>query len=404
MSLYFQKGVTPSSLPSSAEQYSTAGSGRVIRPLLGALLILATAILQALGIFWVLESHLPGFLLPSKRPSHHKTILLTMERGTQGFAAMDLAMALRGLAKLHPGSILIDGEADQSSDSVPLFESVRSRLLESGIEVIEGVAPSTTSTYRPVSLCRYDPPSPLRLHSEWPVIRGSVTGTGSECFLPEFRGVGERIPLLASNTSGDPVGSLWWSALNHTGVNAPLWLICGRLLLFPNHSALLIDSQGFLSGVSMIGTRHLDCRVVPLDDFLLKIEEMERGSVSPGFDSLWENSLVVIAPTREVATVTTIASLRERLTPIRFPIIVQALLTLLWIVLVIISPRLLSRFQQIAGIRSPLPRSLPLLILLAVLVAVLVLSIMGASHGLIIPLVPAVITTLFLMISPGSRS
>ena len=398
MSLYFQKGVTPSSLASSREQSGAAGKGSLIRTLLGAFLILATAILQALGIFWPLERHLADFLPARERPSGPKTILLTMECGEKGFAAMDLAMALRGLSKLHPGTILINGVTDQSSDSVPLLQSVRSRFLESGMEVIEGVIPSTTSAYRAAPLCRYDLPSPLRPRSDWSVIPGSVSGTGGGCFLPGSRGGGEGIQLFASSTSGDPVGSLWWSALNHTGVNAPLWLICGRLLLFPNHSPLLIDSRGCLSEVSMIGMGHGDCRVVPLDDFLLKIEEMERGGVSPDFDSLWDNSLVVIAPPGDAATATLIASLRERLAPTRFPVIAQALLALLWIVVVILFPHLLSRMGRFA--EGPFRILLPV----AMIVASVLVSVMAFSHGVILPLIPAVIVSLFLMIFPGSRS
>ena len=148
----------------------------------------------------------------------------------------------------------------------------------------------------------------------------------------------------------------------------------------------------------MIGMGHGDCRVVPLDDFLLKIEEMERGGVSPDFDSLWDNSLVVIAPPGDAATATLIASLRERLAPTRFPVIAQALLALLWIVVVILFPHLLSRMGRFA--EGPFRILLPV----AMIVASVLVSVMAFSHGVILPLIPAVIVSLFLMIFPGSRS
>ena len=391
MTLFYQKGVTRSPMPPPPEQNL---SRDLIPSLIGSLLILATAVLQMMGLFWPLERSVIGMIPSSLRPTPPKAILLTMEAGERGFPGMDLAMVLRGLTKLHPRSVLINGEADQTSGSLPLLKSVRSHLVESGVELTEGVIPSPDSTYRPVPLCRYDPPDFLRPALGWPVIAGRASGTGSACYLPDSNQSREALPLLASTSAGDPVGSLWWNCLEPSHVNAPLWLLCGRLMLFPNHTPLLLDSQGGVYRVFLNGITRSDCSIMTLDDFLLKVEEMERGTVSPGFDALWDQSMVIITSPRNEEMAASVISLRERLAFAHLPVTAQALLALIWMIVLICSPRITSLLRLIAG-------------------SVLLLgSVMGSSvamtHGLILPFLPPLITALFLLIPwhavPRSRS
>jgi hypothetical protein len=347
-----------------------------------------------MGLFWPLESPLFGMLPKSLRPTAPKTVVLTMEGGENALDSMDLAMALRGLTKLHPQSVLINGEPDQSSGSHALLKSVRSHLVESGVELTEGVIPSPDSTYRPVPLCRYDPPDFLRPALGWPVIAGRASGTGSACYLPDSNQSREAIPLFASTPAGDPVGSLWWNCLEPSRVNAPLWLLCGRLMLFPNHTPLLLDSQGGVSRVFLNGITRSDCSIMTLDDFLLKIEEMERGTVSPGFDALWDQSMVIITSLRNEAMAAPVISLRERLAFAHLPLTAQALLALIWMIVLICSPRITSLLRLIAGS--------------VLLMGSVIGSAVAMTHGLILPFLPPLITGLFLLIPwhavPRSRS
>ena len=328
-----------------------------------------------------MERQLIKALPDSLRPPKEKAVLITIEDGERGFPAMDLAMTLRGLCKLQPRAVFIDGVPDGSSESLPLLKSVRSHLLESGVVVTEAVLPSQDATYRAVSLCRYDPPDLLRPASGWPVIAGRTSGTGSAPFLTDDRS-GQSLQLFASTASGDPVGSLWWNCLEPSRVNAPIWLLCGRYLLFPNHAPLLIDSHGKVSKPFLSGLPGAAPTIMTLDDFLLKIEEMERGTVSPGFDTLWDRSLVIVTAPRHVPAASSAISLRERLAFARLPASAQLLMAVLWTVLLAFSNRF--GFRIITG-----------LVLLLVTIGS---SAAALSHGLILPFQPLLITALFLLI------
>lgn len=391
MTLFYQKGITRSPMPPPQEQ----NLSRNLTPsLVGSLIILATAVFQMLGLFWPLERPFFGILPKNLRPSPHQTVVLTMECGESGFDSMDLAMALRGLTKLHPRSVLINGEANHMSGSLPLLKSVRSHLADSGVELTEGVIPSPDAIYRPVPLCRYDLPGFSGPGSGWPVIAGRTTGTGSACYLPDTNQSRETLPLLASTPAGDPVGSIWWSCLESSRVNAPLWLLGARLVLFPNHSPLLLDAKGGVSGLFRSGTSRPALNVVTLDDFLLKIEEMERGTVSPGFDAMWNQSTVIITSPGNESVTASVISLRDRLACARLPLAAQALLTLTWIVVLIRSMRMSSRNRLISGS--------------ALLTLVLGATPAALIHGMILPFLPPLIAALFLLspwrTAPRSRT
>ena len=52
-------------------------------------------------------------------------------------------------------------------------------------------------------------------------------------------------------------------------------------------------------------------QVVALEDFLLRMEEHERGTLSPGFDARWDRAVVVVASADKSPQVASLGALRE---------------------------------------------------------------------------------------------
>jgi hypothetical protein len=341
-------------------------------------LIAATALLQAAGLLWPVERLLASpWRMHGGVPSN-RLILLSLERKEGCFSPMDLGLALRGLRMLHPQRILVNGEI-REEEAAPPLSGLRKSIRDTGIDLVEGVFPCGKARYRPVPLSCYDPPLEGVLSGP-EVIPGSTPADGTDRYLS-----GSWVPLshpegisLFSRTLPDGyAGSLCWEALNPFPGVGPLWLLFGRFLLLPNHALLLIPPPVRSSSEAKPMT-------VPLDDFLLKIEEKERGTVSPGFEEPWAGSVVIVGAPEDEAAVSAISDLRQRLGVGRLPLIMQALLSLLWMLLPLTS-MLLGR---IAGI----------CIASAVILCSLVAIPAGACYGMVLPWGAPLVSGMLLLI------
>lgn len=343
----------------------------------GAVLIAATALLQALGLepFSLLLSQAPRFVPPGFLPATPKIIWLSMQPEAGGFVQLDAAMALRGLGKLNPSRIVILGKVNKDTDSLTLLEGIQGRLRENGISFIEESLPSEESLWRPVPLCRYTPPAPHILESPLPRIEGKVVPEGKENFPADL---GElTLPLFMVTDAGDVAGSVWWEMLLPTKVTGPFWLLGGRLLLFPNHSPLLLSH-----GALRILPPPSPVTVMPLDLFLLRIEEKERGMIRPDFESLWDGATVVLGESGKEDSISRITTLRANMAIGRLPLIAQAMITAMLIIALLAS----GRYSRATRVCSAL--------------ALLVISIgagtVALHHGLLLPILPAILTALCL--------
>ena len=101
--------------------------------------------------------------------------------------------------------------------------------------------------------------------------------------------------------------------------NAPVWLLADRLLLLPNHAALPFAGEGLFIPHDLSPLRS-----VRSDDFLLKMEEKERGSLSPDFDSLWDHAVVVVGPPSLMPMTSALATLRKMTAHGALPLLWQA--------------------------------------------------------------------------------
>lgn len=319
-------------------------------------------------------------------PSSAKVILLAMDREPEGFDPLDLAMALRGLGKLHPSRIVVNGAVNRKSDSLTMLEGVREHLRDEGIRLIEGTPASSEILWRPVPLCTYAPPSPWHLESTLPRIPGRSAAEGKASFLPTpDEKASASLPLLAVTDSGEVAGSIWWEAMMPEKPTGPYWLLGGRLLLFPNHSPLPVSSGGIPAFSTSTVT------MVQLDLFLLRIEEKERGTFSPDFEALWDHATVVIGSPKDTTLVGSLDSILKTIAFRRLPLLSQALLTFL-LVAMLFSMRGLSRQTR-------------LWIALTLLLVTLGAGAAALSRGLHLPLIPPLIAVLLILLSslPGFR-
>lgn len=359
MALYFLKGEgDPPKDPPFAqkpppehEDRKPAARVRTIFLVVGLTAVLLASLIQALGLALPWESRLPELLaIPS--PVQSRTVFLTMPEGTvEAPDPMDVPLVLRGLSMLHPSMILLASEQPASGDSAQLLKGVKDQLREKGIPLTVAVPPSAESPWRPVPLCRYFPPG----WSEWleslPSLPGRAPAEGTLRYLPAPSGEPGILPILSCTSSGEIAGSLWWEGLMQGQPNAPVWLLAGRLLLFPNHAVLPFAKGGlFIPHVLSLP------RSVMSDDFLLKMEERERGSLSPDFDSLWERAVVVVGPRSLLPMTSALATLRKMTAPGAFSLIWQAgimLLLMAHVVAVVAMPRrkafLLTAALLVAG-------------------------------------------------------
>jgi hypothetical protein len=217
---------------------------------------------------------------------------------------MDLALALRGLSMLGPSLILLPEPTNPTPEQAGLLDSVKARLRELGIPIVETAKDAALTAYRPVPLCRYSLPR----FTQDPGIRelaGSAPADGAMRFSTAGQEKEGKLPLLARTRTRELAGTVWWDGLMNGLPRAPVWMLADRLLLLPNH-----DVIGIHGGCVTIH-RGKSPRTVPFEDFLLRMEERERGTLSPRFDELWHGSVVVVSSGEDLTLVTQLASLRE---------------------------------------------------------------------------------------------
>ena len=322
------------------------------------------------------------------QPILPKVVFLSMETEKQAFAPLDLAVALRGLGKLHPARVLIDGTIAPApaNEPIPLLQGVLSRLREAGMEITIPQSPSPESLWHFLPLCCYEPPAVLRPQAEWATVNGKTTPSGKEYFLPKDEGSVSTLPLFATTDDGSIIGSLWWKALTSSATSpssvGPIWLLGKRLLIFPNHAAILLNEYGAVAGDTPLAA--INTKTIPLTDFLLKFEQKERGTLSPGFDEIWENATIVIGTPSDLPRVSLLASVQERLALRGLPILLQAALCGLWIILLVMG----SRLQQIARISSAV-----ILMLLSAS-----LTLLALHAGWLLPWLTPLLASLLLLI------
>jgi hypothetical protein len=342
----------------------------------GAVLIAMAALLQALGLEPFSVSQARRFLPSGFLPSAPKTIMLSVVSDRGGLAPLDVAMALRGLGKLNPSRIVILGNVNTDPDSRTLLDAIHGRLRENGIRVIVGSLPSEQSLWLPVPLCRYTPPAPLNLESPLPGIKGKVVPDGKQSFPSSY---GEYLfPLLRITDSGDVAGSIWWEMLLPSEVTGPFWLVGGRLLLFQNHAPLIL-SEGALNVMPPLSP----VRVVPMDLFLLRIEEKERGMLRPDFETLWEGATVVIGSAGDEGLLSRIAGIRENIAIGRLPPSVQAMIAAFLIIGLFASGRF--------------PRSTTLGVAITLLILTIAGTPLALSQGVLLPYAPPLLAAILFM-------
>lgn len=360
--------------------------------LIGSLIIVGAAILQAVdcGLLWTWERKVIRSLPAAWQPTLPKMLLLSMGARKEGFAPLDLAIALRGLWKLHPARVLIHGTIAPApaNEPIPLLQGVISRLGEEGMEIIIPQTPSPERLWQFLPLCCYEPPAALRAKAEWPLAQGHAAPSGKESFLPNDDREANTLPLFATTEQGEIIGSLWWKALaSFTPPSQPstagtIWLLGRRILIFPNHAVIPLNEHGAIAGGKSLPPR--ECKMVPLADFLLKMEQKERGTLSPDFDALWENSMVIIGTPSDLTRVSLLAAVQSRLALRYLPILSQAALALLWITLLVLGYRHRKKARITVAI---------ILIFLSVS-----LSLLALHAGWLLPWLPPLLTSLFLLI------
>lgn len=376
MALYFLRTEPPAESPKNG----AAPRGQSVWiSYVGALLIVSAAIIQGIGLD-SLSLPLASKLLPAGFvPPAPRVLLLAMDRDAEGFDPLDVAMALRGLGKLHPSKIVINGNVRRKSDSLTILEGMRERLRQEGIDLIEGTPASPESLWRPVPICTYAPPLSLHLGSPLPRVPGNSAAEGKACFLPSGdEKISPSLPLLAATDAGEIAGSIWWEAMKPRQMTGSTWLLGGKVLLFPNHSTLLLSS----GAISPLSTS--SAMMVSMDLFLLRIEEMERGTISPDFEVLWEHATVVLGSADDIDLTGSFHAALQNTFFHRLPLPLQALLALL-LILVLFTARRLTRGKQLG-------------VGLAVLVVTIAAGVFALNHALLLPLLAPLISTSSLLL------
>jgi len=355
----------------------------------GSIILLATFV-QLLGLTWLFEEHLFLSLPPSILPNYPPTpairpLELPATNGT--LASLDVAMALRGLGKLHPARILIAGKVTSDKESEQLLLGVLNTIRAEGIDIIQVQESSPAAEYHSVALCRYDLPywisAPLRLES----VPGKISNKGQYCFLPASADPSGALQLFAETNHGEIVGSIWWEifreisrlgSMKPSPDISPVWLLGGRLLVFPERSPVFLTDRGSLP-LKESRSDKVKSPTPRLENFLLGIEQKERGEKSAPFDMQWNDGLVVLCQESDLSSLETLQQLESQ----------RAWRHLSWITQIVIGVGCI--ILLLIGVRS---RRTPSLIL-AVLVTVTTLAatMLALRHGILIPwLAPAFVT------------
>lgn len=382
MAVYYLREADGASGPDSAKR----GIRRAFPwTLVGVILILTATVLEAVG--WPLAY--PRLLrvagIASPVTKQRRIVHLISGEGSGDIPAMDLALALRGLLKVHPSFIYVDGRVRSDTETTPLLSGILSEV-RAKIPVVMppvGVEP----LFRPVPLCFYDSPGgPVR---HWPRLDTGFSNAGPACFFPPLPKDPSALPLFADLSGGLVAGSLWWDLLVQDlprESREPLWVVCSRILLIGDHIPLPLTSDGmvaFSNPQSSIG--------IPLDDFLLELERSDRGMPASQFFSQWKNAVVLIAPRNDARPLALLEGLREMIRWKRIPLSVQGAAGLLCAVIMLAGrTRFLLKNGRVASLT----------------LAGVTLSawLVGLRFGVIVPLLPVGLTILFLFLQRPERA
>jgi hypothetical protein len=290
-------------------------------------LVLLAAVIEIIGIPRARECRLLSKLgIPS--PGTSETILLSLPASAGSCDPMDLALALRGLSMLNPALILLPLETQPTPEQAGILASVKARLKESGIPLSEVAKDLESTPYRPVPLCRYSLPISLKASSPPPLLAGLSPADGAMRFSSDGTGRRGELPLLGGTRDGGIAGSVWWDGLMVTQPRGPIWLLSDHWLLLPDHNMLRLDGGGIAQRAGN------PPKIVTLEDFLLWMEERERGTLSPRFDALWNRAVVILSTDGELPRAATLAALRESLCRGSLPVSVRILSAVLMSALV----------------------------------------------------------------------
>lgn len=356
-------------------------------------MIFLAGFIQLLGLTWPLEGRLlqkiPSSILP-KLPPKPALRLLELPSTNESVSSLDVAMALRGLGKLHPARIMIPGKVPLDQESATLLPGVLHTLSAEGIDVIQTREISTDTAYHSVPLCRYDPPTWIRPPLNLESIPGKISNKEEGCFLPMATDPPKGIQLFAQTGNGEVIGSVWWELLqkiiwededNSMHHDLPIWLLAGSLLVAPGHTPIFLAQGGM---VPILETGPSKLQSVILEDFLLDIEQKERGEKSVDFDTAWNDAFVIIGTSSDRLLVGTLQQLESRLSWRCLSWINQFCLTLGCIFLLLI------------GVRGA--RITALILALVTAGATLAAVIFSLNHGILIPWLAPVLLSLGLLI------
>ena len=351
---------------------------------LGILLILSLGASESFGLFHREEQYLVRHLPVRFQQEAQPVILLTLEKGPQGFSPLDVAMALRGLGKFHPRCILLNGTIQAEQGAVPLLPGIVSKMQAiPGLKLILPQVPAPEAEFQSLALVRYSLSStPVA----WPRLEGIASPGSGAAYLPPatWFSADASLPLLATAAHGVPVGSLWWWALPESLLQSPPLLLFNTHLFLNHRTQLQLTPDGSLPPVTLG-----EFIQMPLDDFLLQIETKEQGSISPTFDSLWDKSTILIGAGTDVTNAAALASLLQEVSWHHWPVWGECTLPLFCLVLFLVS-RWQTLFPNYFG-------SLLLGIMLAITAALLF------PHGILFPFLTVMVTALLLLLPRSNK-
>jgi hypothetical protein len=352
--------------------------------LVGVILILAATALEAVGWPLAYPRLLRAAGISSPVTKQRRIVHLISGEGSGEIPPMDLALALRGLLKVQPSFIYVDGMIRSDTETTPLLSGILAAVRAKIPVVMPPVG--ADPHYRPVPLCFYDSPGGPPRH--WPRLDAGFSNAGPACFFPSLPKDPSSLPLFADLSGGLAAGSLWWDLLVQDlprESREPLWIVCSRILLIGDHVPLPLTSDG------MVACSNLQPAIgIPLDDFLLELERSDRGMPASQFFSQWKNAVVLIAPRDSARPLALLEGLRELISWKRIPLSVQGAAGLMCAVILLAGrTRFLLKNRRNAA--------------LALAGATLLAWIVGLRFGVIVPLLPAGLTILFLFLQRPVR-
>ena len=328
---------------------SSRGSFPIRRRILcGGLIVLLTGLLQAVGLLWPADQLLIGILPERLLPKIPGVVLVELPVLDSRFRAMDVAMSLRGIARMHPLSVLVDGSIGEEETPTPILPGLIDRLRndpKNPLPILLPTTPSPESNFREVGFHLHGSQS-LNILG-WPHVEGSCSAGGGGMFLSPAEKKTGFLPLLGVTGNNGVIGSLWWWSLPRVLENSPD-LFLRHALIFSNRSSLWLDGSGGFAALRSIESDN-GIRRIELDDFLLKMEQKERGTIRADFESLFENSIVILGSKGSIAKAITFGFLVKQTGLSRPPFWIQALLVVLCALFLLLTAPLPPMIRLVGG-------------------------------------------------------